>query len=278
MLTSLKNRIKTNKLTKTENLLADYFQANENRLYFMTSDEIAQELGTSNTSVIRFVKTLGFKSFKEFKDSLKTNISDRILTPSEKLNKNKSILESEQMLDIFIKNVSTNIEETFLKNSNETFNSISNILCSSNKKYIVGFKSTGGVASFFGLRLGFVMEGVRTYSNSSSELFKDIVDITENDCLFLIAYPKYSKTYNLIMKIAKKAKAKIIVLTDKATAPVVTDADITLFININGISFFNSLVSTQATLEYLLTDISRRIGESGNTRLEIINRYLDENL
>ncbi|MBC2855982.1 MAG: MurR/RpiR family transcriptional regulator [Cetobacterium sp.] len=278
MLESLKNRIKTSKLTKTEKLIADYFQEKESKLYFMTSRDIAAELKVSDTSIIRFVKSLGFENFTEFKDSLKENISNKIITPNEKLNRNKLLLESEKMMDIFLDNIESNISETFSKNSIESLNTVSEVLLQSQKKYVIGFKSTSGFAAFFGLRLGFVMEGVKTYSRNSSELLKDIVDIKEGDCLFIVAYPKYSKTYNLLIKIAKKAKAKIIVLTDKATSPVIKDSDITLFINISGISYFNSMVATQALLEYFLTDLSRKIGNKGNERLALINSYLDENL
>ncbi|MEG0730416.1 MAG: MurR/RpiR family transcriptional regulator, partial [Cetobacterium sp.] len=179
MLESLKNRIKTSKLTKTEKLIADYFQEKESKLYFMTSRDIAAELKVSDTSIIRFVKSLGFENFTEFKDSLKENISNKIITPNEKLNRNKLLLESEKMMDIFLDNIESNISETFSKNSMESLNTVSEVLLQSQKKYVIGFKSTSGFAAFFGLRLGFVMEGVKTYSRNSSELLKDIVDIKE---------------------------------------------------------------------------------------------------
>lgn len=278
MLKVIEKNIPKEKLTKTDKLIEDYFYENENKIYFMTSRDIAAALEISDTSVIRYVKRLGFKNFTEFKEKLKEKVSDKILTPGEKLSLNQDILNSGNVEKNFIEHIQKTTLETFQKNSGENIKKVVEILSTSHKKIIVGFKSTGGLASFFGLRVGFLFENVLTYSTNSSELIKNMVDISKDDCLFLIAHPKYSKTYNLILDMAKEKGAKIIVCTDKKTSPVVENADVVLLTNIKGISYFNSVISTQFLLEYLLTLLSINIDKTTKERLAKINEYLNKNL
>lgn len=274
----IEKNIINEKLTKTDKIIADYFFENENKLYFMTSRDIAGDLGISDTSVIRFVKRLGFKNFTEFKEKLKEKISDKILTPSEKLSLNQSILNSANIQQNFVEHTEKVILEAFEKNSFETMATAVTFLLNSRKKFVVGFKSTSGLASFFGLRVGFLLENVITHPRNNSELIKNILDISSEDCLLVIAHPKYSKTYNLILQIAKDRGAKTIVLTDKQNSPVVEYGDVVLLNNVHGISYFNSLISTQVLLEYLLTLLSTHIDEKMQKRLTTINEYLNKNL
>ncbi len=277
MIDSLQKRVANKSLTKTETIIADFFFHNENRIYFLTSGDIANELQISDTSVIRFVKSLGFRNFKEFKDSLKQQVSNKILTPSEKLSLNEELLKTNNLIDTFTNSIFKNIEETININSYAKIEKIIDILFISNKKYVVGFKSVSGATSFFGLRLGFILKNVITHNQNNSELIKNIVDIQKNDCLFLIAHPKYSKTYPLLIEIAKKAEAKVIVVTDKSTSPVANIGDVTIFTDIRGISYFNSIISTQALLEFILTSMSKNLDKEAKIRLAYINELLNEN-
>lgn len=274
----LENRIKNKKLTNTEILIANFFSENKNKLYFLTSSDIAKELNISDSSVIRFVKSMGFNNFTDFKKSLKTKISNKILTPTEKLSLNEEILKKDNLLTPFLENINSNIQETINNISFEEIEKAINILEKSNKKFIVGFKSTSGPTSFFGLRLGFLLENVITHSINNSELIKNIIDISEKDCLFLIAHPKYSKTYNLLIDIAKQKNAKIIIITDKTTSPVANLGDVNLFTDTKSLSFFNSIISTQTLIEFILTSISKNINSSSKERLKIINELLNENI
>ncbi|MGL5053885.1 MAG: MurR/RpiR family transcriptional regulator [Cetobacterium sp.] len=265
-------------LTKTEAIIADFFFNNENRIFFLTSTDIAKELKISDTSVIRFVKSLGFKNFKEFKISLKNKVSQKFLTPSEKLVLNEELLNRNNLIEIFKDSIFRAIDETISIKSYEKIEKAMKMLITSEKKYIVGFKSTSGVASFFGLRLGFILQNVRTHTINNSELIKSIVDIEKNDCLFLIAHPKYSKTYSLLVQSAKKVGAKIIIVTDKTTSPLSNAGDLTIFTDVRGISYFNSIVSTQVLLELILTFLSKNLDKSSKERLKLINELLDENV
>ena len=53
-------------LTKTQKIIAEYVLDNASEACFMTSTEIALKLGVSESSVIRFSRTIGFDGFMDF--------------------------------------------------------------------------------------------------------------------------------------------------------------------------------------------------------------------
>lgn len=66
----LETQIKNTRLTKTERIVADYFLEHMESLYFMTAKDIAMALHTSDTSVIRLCRTLGYRGFRELQQQL----------------------------------------------------------------------------------------------------------------------------------------------------------------------------------------------------------------
>ena len=88
----------------------------------------------------------------------------------------------------------------------------------------------------------------------------------------------YSKVAKVLAKITKENKAKIILFTDSDNAPLAEYSDILYKVKLNGISVFNSLISTQILVEYLLTYISQFIEEKTKIRFSKIRKYLIEKL
>lgn len=273
-----KNDMNNLKFTKLEKKILDYFLENERKIVFLNAKEIGEKLNTSDTSIIRFIKKLGYKNFGSFKNTLKKQLESDILTPSEKLKSNNELLENNDLNNLFFKNINLGISSTFNSESIELIEDITNSICKSRKKFVVGFKSTSGIVSFFGLRLGYLMENVETFFSDSSELIKRIVDINSEDVLIIFAYAKYSKTYDILIEIAKEAGAKIIIFTDKKSSPYVFLGDKVFVSDVTGTSFFSSMIVTQVVCEYLLTNISSNKKGNYESRIEKINYYLTKKL
>ena len=75
MNTSLQQRIQSADLTRTEKRIADYFLDHSESLYFMTARDIAQELGVSDTSIIRLCRALGYRGFRELQESQRAELA-----------------------------------------------------------------------------------------------------------------------------------------------------------------------------------------------------------
>ena len=90
---NMKFTIKTiyNDLSKKEKLIADYILKNINKSTNLTIADLAENIGVVNSTIFSFTKKLGFKGFREFRDSLLRDQFNSNINVHEKISKNDSI-------------------------------------------------------------------------------------------------------------------------------------------------------------------------------------------
>ena len=270
-------KLKNTKPTKKEKRIAEFFLDEEQRVFLMNVADIAKEIDVSDTSVIRFVKSLGFENFTDFKNSGQEDIKSRLDKTNDFI-KNLDIIKENSIEQLYINKINEEVNKIFNPTSQKQIKKISNLIMKARNKYVVGFKSTAGIANFFGVRLGFTLENVSTFNIDDSVVVNSIFNIKEGDILIIFDYPMYSKVAGVLAKITNENKAKIILFTDSDNAPLAEYSDILYKVKLNGISVFNSLISTQILVEYLLTYISQFIEEKTKIRFSKIRKYLIEKL
>ena len=270
-------KLKNTRLTKKEKRIAEFFLDVEQRVFLMNVADIAKTIDVSDTSVIRFIKSLGFENFTDFKNSGQEDIKSRLDKTNDFI-KNLDIIKENSIEQLYIHKINEEVNKIFNSSSQKQIKKISNLIIKAKNKYIVGFKSTAGIANFFGVRLGFMLENVSTFNIDDSVVVNSIFNIKQEDILIIFDYPMYSKAAVVLAKIARENKAKILLFTDSDNAPLAEYSDILYKVKLNGISVFNSLISTQILIEYLLTYISQFIEEKAKIRFSKIRKYLIEKL
>ena len=270
-------KLENTKLTKKEKRIAEFFLDEEQRVFLMNVADIAKTIDVSDTSVIRFIKSLGFENFTDFKNSGQEDIKSRLDKTNDFI-KNLDIIKENSIEQLYIHKINEEVNKIFNSNSQKQIKKISNLIMKAKNKYIVGFKSTAGIANFFGVRLGFMLENVSTFNIDDSVVVNSIFNIKQEDILIIFDYPMYSKAAVVLAKIARENKAKILLFTDSDNAPLAEYSDILYKVKLNGISVFNSLISTQILVEYLLTYISQFIEEKAKVRFSKIRKFLIEKL
>ena len=270
-------KLKNTRLSKKEKRIAEFFLDEEQRVFLMNVADIAKAIDVSDTSVIRFIKSLGFENFTDFKNSGQEDIKSRLDKTNDFI-KNLDIIKENSIEQLYIHKINEEVNKIFNSNSQKQIKKISNLIMKAKNKYIVGFKSTAGIANFFGVRLGFMLENVSTFNIDDSVVVNSIFNIKQEDILIIFDYSMYSKAAVVLAKIARENKAKILLFTDSDNAPLAEYSDILYKVKLNGISVFNSLISTQILIEYLLTYISQFIEEKAKIRFSKIRKYLIEKL
>lgn len=94
-------KIKAMSLTKTEKRIADYILDHIDMLGLKTITELAGEIGVSDTSIIRFLRSLGFSGYSDFKREMSARMMTQYcdaLSPGEKYRKTKSAIRKENLI------------------------------------------------------------------------------------------------------------------------------------------------------------------------------------
>lgn len=282
MATSLQEKILNIKLTKKEKTLADYILSNYRECSFFTSTKLAEVSEVSHTSVLRFAKDLGFSGYSEFQKNIRDEYHshlgehNNVLAPSVKMATSMSELSQSSIIEAVLGTVQSNIQSAILMNSHHVYDAASDAIIKANMKYVVGLRGCTSITSFLTVMLKDTLPHVFSESLISGNTFDFLSDITEQDCLIVSSFARYSKLNLLVAQMAKEAGATVIVLTDTPTTPIAKLATHLLTTKAQTLTFFNSYVAALFVAEVLVTYVCKKMGMQNKEKLETINKYTSQ--
>ncbi|MFI3210347.1 MAG: MurR/RpiR family transcriptional regulator [Peptostreptococcaceae bacterium] len=271
------NNIKSQyrKLSKGQKIIAQYILENYDKVAFMTVSKLSEEVGVSESTVVRFASALGYSGYPKLQEAL------------EELVKNK--LTSVQRVDLIEENSSSDILENVLKsdikNIKETLDNIDenafeesvDKLIKAKRVYIFGMRSSYTIAQYLGFYLDRVLDNVQVIKMEMGDSLDQIVRIDEEDVLIVISFPRYSKNALQTAMYAKEKKAHIISLTDSLFAPISSISDNLLLVKNNMISFVDSLVPALSIVNSLVISISAKKKEQVKSHFEDLEKIWQQN-
>lgn len=278
----LREIIHNAELTKTQQTIADFVLDHSSDACFMTSTEIADKLNVSESSVIRFARSLGYTGFMDFQKNLRKeyqeqvhHISSAITVPSQRMAQINKIGISGDYLKQHFTNIISNIEEMFSNNSLHTFEDAADLIVKSRQKYITATRGDTALADYTSLYLKHIVPNVINTSSACMTPVDQLINISQEDCLLIFGFPRYSTLDHMTVRMARDAEAKIIVVTDKPSSLLAQYASVLITVPVDSNNFNNSLVAAQFATECLIEAISHRV-RGIEKRLKKIDEYLDE--
>lgn len=279
---SVHELIHSSTLTKTQKMIARYILDNYSDACFMTSTEIATELGVSEASVIRFSRSLGFSGFMDFQKELRKDYQDKVLSisssvtvPSQRVAQRTKLDTQTDSIERHFKNAVNNLETVFKVNSIMSFEKAADVILSSKRKYIAATRGNSCLCDYFSLYLKQMVPHVIMTNTASLTPIDHMCNISREDCLILFSFPRYSSIDKVTAEMAQEAGANIIIITDKPSSELAPYATILLTVPVDSDAFFNSMVAAQFVAEAILDCISQK-ARGIEKRLKKIDQYLNK--
>lgn len=277
-------KIQGMELSKTDSLIAEHILDSIDTIGLKTSTSLAEEIGVSDTSIIRFIRKLGFKGYSDFRVAMTERLTEQYnqsqgsheLSPGERYVKFQNNLKSGTLISDISKYTVSNLEKSFSKLTDETVDKAVDILLSSEKHYICGFRGAASCAQYMASKLVLMVSNVITLTHADATAIEAIADIKKGDCIILYSFPRYSEINFSLLEIAREAGAKVILFTDKFTSPLVGLADIVIVTYVSGLGFTNSYVAPLSISELLLLAISNRNDKKCMQRISKIDKLIGE--
>lgn len=256
-------RNKYDELSKSHKKIAQFMLKNYEKVADMSAVQVAEAVGISEATVVRFAMFLGFDGYIEFRKTLKEYLS-RKLTTIERINNttdvdsNQSVPVNETIVKNAFKKDMRAIRDTFENFDIETFEACVNILLNARRVLIVGFRSVSFLADYLSYYLSILLDDVRLINQKVNNYYGNLVKTDERDVVLAISFPRYSQSALEAVEYAKEKKAKIIVISDNAHAPLNQFADHILLAKSNGFSFVDSFVAPMSLINALIVAVGSK--------------------
>ncbi len=255
---NLANQIAQTELTRGQSRLADYILKNQKRVLQMTADEIGQETGMSDASVIRFCRAIGYKGFADFKSQLRKELSMH----SKKIGKHslyeRYVIQEERYqnderdLSELLNIMGGNLETSLRQNTSSAYQAVANGLLAARKKVVVGMRGGKGCAICFARLLQFLTRDVLCISDESRDAFCSLGELTNKDTVLLLNFSRHHNIDEKIGEILQAQGVPYFLITDNPGSPLAAEAQQVLMVETEQCGFFHSMIGTQSVLEYLL--------------------------
>jgi DNA-binding MurR/RpiR family transcriptional regulator len=263
-------------LSDAEKAVADFILTHKGTVSSLSAVEIARLSGISNTTVSRFVRSLGYASFADMRYALareETASKERSFDDSRGI----GLSDVQGSLDYVLETKIEELRSTFAALSEESVVKAVGILSSARIAMFVGVGSSLPVAQ--GSAIKFSQAGVNAISPSTSDGAMITASLMQpDDCLVVISNSGRSDRLRKIMSNAIDRGVSTIVITRNAESPLAERADVVLkvvsrdHLLVNDFDFSHN--SINYVLESLLLLLFHSSRDANEYNLELFNRTI----
>ena len=268
-------QVKFPRLSKGQKLIAEYILKHYDKAAFMTAAKLGLSVGVSESTVVRFANELGYSGYPKLQKSLQELIKNK-LTTVQRIELSNDFITQENALKGVLKADMENIRATLEKINHKTFEDVVNSLFKAKKIYIIGLRSSSALAEFLAFYLNLILDNVKVVAYGVSDIFEQMINVSEEDVVIGIGFPRYAARTIEALAFAKSRNADVVAITDSLLSPLAAKADNTLIAQSNMASFVDSLVAPLSVINALIIAVGLREKEKISSTFTALENIWEE--
>lgn len=264
-------------MSKSHKAISNFIFEHYDQAVFMTAAKIGEELGISESTVVRFASCLGYAGYPEFQASLAEWVKNKLNTVQKMDAKYGKSTQSEIVSEVLKADIS-NLKETLERMNPAAFDAAVKTILSARTVYILGVRSCEPLADFLHFYLNMIRPNVVNLKTTSvTEIFEQMLRIGDEDAFVGISFPRYSMRTLKAMEFARDRNAKVLSITDSERSPMTLYSSCNLVAKSDMVSIVDSLVAPLSVINALVVTLCMQrpdeVKESLTTLEEAWNNY-----
>jgi DNA-binding MurR/RpiR family transcriptional regulator len=263
----VKIRAERDQMSAIERRIADFILENAHLLRDYSSQQLANSLGISQSSVVKFSQKLGFKGYPDLKVSVSEAVArengngeSRALPPS------RSDPQTALAADLW-RSKTLAEEETRLINTPAKIAEIARALNVAGKVFVIGLGEDGLPAHNFAVKL--TLLGIPVICQTDPVLMCSALAIAEkNDVLVLFSEHGRQPALSQTERQFHERRGKVVSVTRHSANPLRAQADMSLLVSAHDDRAHIQPLLYAAVLQHLLDLVYVTLCEEGDERLE----------
>ncbi len=264
------------KFSKGQRKLADFIREDYDKAAFMTAAKMGEEVSVSESTVVRFAMALGYEGYPEFQKALGELVRTK-LNSIQRMEVTYGRISQGEILSTVLRSDIDKIKLTMESIDQDAFEVAVDTILKAKRIYVIGIRSCAPLASFLSFYLNLVCDNVTAvHTNSSSEIFEQMIRVSPEDVVIGISFPRYSMRTLKAMEFASNRKAKVITLTDSLHSPMNLYSSCNLIARSDMASIVDSLVAPLSVVNALVVALCMKKQKEVITTLETLEDIWDE--
>lgn len=254
----------------SERKLAHVVMQHQSNLASYSATELARFAGVSKASAARFFRRLGYENFNQFRLDVRANppLESPLFKLGGAAKAGADVSGLARHFSIDTKNLAATLQHLHHQDVKRAVA----VLRGAQRVWVVGFRN-GFAAAFYAHALfAHAKPNVFLLSNSATKIADVLTDVGAKDALFVVDFRRRTKLLGQIVGIARKAGAKIVLLTYSPVSALARSADVILGCETGGSATFDSYVAPLSIVNYLGAALVAEMRPHARKRMERIER------
>jgi DNA-binding MurR/RpiR family transcriptional regulator len=221
---------KVNSLNGAQKRLGHYLQNDSSALLVSNVRDLAQAVGVSKSTVVRFAKSMGYKGFPEFKREIQKEMRGKLRAAARMEETFAELGDDENIFGKLIKRDIQLLQETLQAASLPDFHKAVEIIWRAQKVFIIGLNASMALAYLLHFRLVRVKKDTRwIFLTGGTSLLEQLAFMNPSDVLVAIDFLQVPREVQAALQHAKKVGAPILGITDFPSSAIAKAADVCLY-------------------------------------------------
>jgi DNA-binding MurR/RpiR family transcriptional regulator len=262
-------------LKPAEKAVADYFLARPTEIPFESNGTIAARVGVSEMSVIRFIRSLGFKSLRDLKEKLRERFADGPWDLDDVMERFHVHPAGMDHLQRSLELQLNAIVRAYQLTVTDQWNDIVALLAHSQNIFVTGFQTSKGHALDFVSRLAYARTGA-IFVEGTTGTFSEILESdASTSVLMIVDTYRYARRSFLLANAARTAGIPLIIVTDKYAewGQQLTPFVLAGYTQVS--TFFDSGAAIETLLGLLIDSVAVKLGAKAEEQYARMARHRD---
>ncbi len=259
-------------LSPTEQRVARFFGDHREEVGFVSAIEIAQQLGTSDATVVRTAQRLGYAGLPELKRELLEALRSRA-TPALRLGRRLEQVGDDpaSILDHVLSWHVDLIEAARRTLRPDAFARAIEIIHDADRTLTFGIGPSASLAEYMTLKLARFGRQAAAITATGMSLADALLTMCRGDALVVMVYGRVNREVDVILERASDVGVPVILLTDTLALELSGRFDVALEAPRGQSGDLGSVISTMVVLEALLLGLAQRDRAPSLAALESLN-------
>jgi len=243
-------------LTKSEKRIANFIRKNQEETAFLSAGELADRLGLSEATMVRFARTLGFGSYPAMRSVLQNSFRRRITHSARLRGRLDDLREAGDIFERLVVSEIDYLTQALETVDRESLRQAVELLRTRKQVYVFGVGPSTSLVDLLEIRLGRFGRQVIPLTTAGREILEPLLRMTDQDLLFVICFFDISPALQLVLDYANEVGCPVIMLTDTLGSIVGDKADVVLAARRGPMAEFHSLVVPMTIINTLLLAVA----------------------
>lgn len=264
-------------LTQAEQALAAFLLRHGEKLAFWSAERLGQEVGISDSTVVRFARTLGFGSYSELQAHVQQELDGLLQSPAHaRLRERAAAVDERHPLHRSVLTDIRNLEAILEQVDPATFDAVVEAVVRARQRFVVGLRGSAAVALLLGYNLRGLVPGVRVITAGFDDWLDHLLDLGPEDVVVAISFSREARRTLQFAAQAKRKGATVVGIVNNPLGAVAGLADYVLSVESDSTAFNPSFTAALALVQALLAAVGRAVVSRAEERLAEIDAILVE--